>query len=280
MNKMKQKTILTTKAYEIRQLIIKMVHEAGCGHPGGPLGLADIFSVLFFDTLNFKPGEHKNFHRDHLILSNGHVCAVLYAAMHLAGFFKEHDIMSFRKFSSPFQGHPSIKFLPELSNSSGSLGQGLSTAVGLSLGLKAQGSNAQVYACISDGECGEGMTWEAATSAAHHKAPLIAFMDYNGIQIDGKTKDVCDLRDLELKFKSFGWHTQKCSGHDISSIEKAFKSAQEGIRKGSMPQMIVFETILGKGVSYMEDKAAWHGKAPNKEETKLALQELQDKYNK
>ena len=266
-------------AYEIRRLIIQMVSAAGCGHPGGPLGLADIFAVLFFDILRINAKSPQDVNRDRLVLSNGHVCAVLYASMYLAGYFQEHDPLLFRKFKSPFQGHPSIKYLPEITNSSGSLGQGLSAAVGLALGLKYQKRKSQVYACISDGECGEGMTWEAATFAAHSKAPLIAFIDNNGIQIDGKTKDVCDLRDLELKFKSFGWHTRRVDGHNHDLIKQAFYDAKIDIDKGLGPQLIVFDTILGKGVSYMEDQFAWHGKAPNEEETQIALQELAENFS-
>ncbi len=270
---MKNEQELAKHANDIRKLIIKMVHAATCGHPGGPLGLADIFSVLYFDILNLRPHEPDWSERDRLILSNGHVSAVRYASMKLAGFFKNLDVLTFRKLGSPFQGHPSTKYLPELENSGGSLGQGLSVAVGLAMASKVLQKKYQVYACISDGECGEGMTWEAATSASHHKAPLIAFLDNNGIQIDGKTKDVCDLRDLGLKFKSFGWNILEANGHNIAEIRSSFQKAKTKVHEG--PQLIVFNTILGKGVSFMENDYKWHGVAPNQEQTEKALKELE-----
>ena len=262
-------------ALEIRKLVLKMVHKAASGHLGGPLGLADIFAVLYFDILdyNLKNSDEIDLNRDRLILSNGHVSAVRYATMKLAGFFPELDPLTFRKLGSPFQGHPSTRYLPELDNSGGSLGQGLSQAVGLALGARCQKKKYRVFACISDGECGEGMTWEAVTSAAHYKAPLIVFMDYNGIQIDGKTKDVCDLGDLRQKFESFGWDACEVDGHNISKIRSSFQNALEKLDKG--PQIILFRTILGKGVSFMEDNYAWHGKAPNDEQFKQAMKELE-----
>ena len=264
---------LSVIANKIRKLSIEMVYAATCGHPGGPLGLADIFAVLYFDLLNFNTKDVNWQDRDRLILSNGHVSAVRYASMKLAGFFENLDVLSFRRLGSPFQGHPSTHYLPEVESSGGSLGQGLSQAVGLALGAKLLNKKYQVYACISDGECGEGMTWEAATSAAHHKAPLIAFIDNNGIQIDGKTKDVCDLRDLTKKFESFGWKVYNADGHNISEIRKVFENAKTNVING--PQLISFKTILGKGVSFMEDNFKWHGVAPNKEQSEQALKEIE-----
>ena len=277
--KEKNDAFLKEKAIEIRRLVIKMVSAAKCGHPGGPLGLADIYAVLFFEIMKHKAENPLWEDRDRLVLSNGHVSAVLYATMYLANYFQEYDIMKFRKLASPFQGHPSTKYLPMITNSSGSLGQGLSFATGLALGAKLQQKQYQVYVCLSDGECGEGMTWEAATAAVHHGAPIIAFLDNNGIQIDGKTKDVCDLGDLSNKFSSFGWEVQEIDGHNIAKIRGAFREAKENLEKEKQkekqrPQMIVCNTILGKGVSFMEDKYSWHGKAPNKEETEAALKEL------
>lgn len=259
------------RAREIRKSVISMVHAAKCGHPGGPLGLADIFAVLYFDTLNIDASKPALKTRDRLILSNGHVSAVRYAAMKLAGYWKNLDEMTFRQLGSAFQGHPSTRYLPEVENSSGSLGQGLSVAAGLSLGLKMQKNLARVYCCISDGECGEGMIWEAATSAVHYKAPVIAFMDHNGIQIDGKTKDVCDLGDLGQRFASIGWKVAKCNGHNTKAVKKAFDQAK---KYDDGPSIILFDTILGKGVSFMEDQPDWHGKAPNDEQYRLAMIEL------
>ena len=265
---------LAQYALEIRRLVIRMVHKAACGHPGGPLGLADIFAVLYFDILRHRPEEPDWPGRDRLLLSNGHVSAVRYAAMKLSGYFSSLDIMSFRKLASPFQGHPSTRYLPELENSSGSLGQGLSAALGLSLGLRLQKQPPGVFVSLSDGECGEGMTWEAATSAAHYKASLIAFIDNNGIQIDGKTKDVCDLKDLAQKFRAFAWEVWEADGHSIPEIRRVFREAKEKILKSPGPKMIVFRTTLGKGVSFMEDKHKWHGVAPSTEEAQKALAEL------
>jgi transketolase len=262
---------LSEKAREIRRLSLRAVHAAASGHPGGPLGLADIFSVLFFDVLRYKPSEPDWADRDRLLISNGHVCAVRYASMALAGYFPVEDLDTFRKLGSPLQGHPSTKWLPGVDNSSGSLGQGLSAAVGLSLGARMQGQDYRVYCCISDGECGEGMTWEAATTAVHYKAPVIAFMDLNGIQIDGFTRDVCDLGDLARKWESFGWKVREADGHDIGAIRQAFRAAQEYT---DGPQIILFKTVLGKGVSFMEDKPGWHGKAPNDEQYAQAIGEL------
>lgn len=259
------------RAQATRRMVVRMVHAASCGHPGGPLGLADIFAVLYTETLNVDPARPDLPERDRLLISNGHVSAIRYASMKLAGFFKDIDELSFRRMGSAFQGHPSTRYLPEVENSSGSLGQGLSAAVGLSLGLHLQNISGRVYCCISDGECGEGMTWEAATAAAHYKTPIIGFMDFNGIQIDGPTRDVCDLGDLAQKFRSYNWKVYETDGHDIGAIRRTFKSAQ-AYSEG--PQMIVFKTVLGKGISYMENMPGWHGKAPNDDELQQALKEL------
>ncbi len=264
---------LGARAREIRRLIVRAVHAAACGHPGGPLGLADIFSVLFFDILRHDPARPDWEERDRLLISNGHVCAVRYASMALAGYFPVDDLDTFRRLGSKLQGHPATKWLPGVENSSGSLGQGLSAALGLSLGARLQGADYRVYCCISDGECGEGMIWEAATAAVHYRAPIIAFMDYNGIQIDGYTKDVCDLGNLTAKFAAFGWKVREEDGHNIERVRGAFREARE---YSAGPQMILFRTVLGKGVSYMENQPAWHGKAPNDDQYRKALEELAD----
>ncbi|MCB1175445.1 MAG: transketolase [Leptospiraceae bacterium] len=262
---------LESRANTIRRKILQMVHSAGCGHPGGPLGLADIFTVLFMNILRLDPKQATAPARDRFILSNGHVSAVLYAAMQERGFWPDLDIMSFRSLGSPFQGHPSTRYLEGIENCSGSLGQGLSVASGLSLGLKQQGQAARVFCCISDGECGEGMTWEAATAAAHYKAPVIAFMDWNGIQIDGYTRDVCHLGDLPARFQALGWQCSTVDGHDIQAIQTSLLAARSNT---SGPQIIFFQTTLGKGISFMENQPGWHGKAPNDAEMQSALAEL------
>ena len=269
-----QRTQADLKLYasRVRQLAVEMVYQAKCGHPGGPMGLADIFAFLYGKYLNVDPANSNDPNRDRLILSNGHVCAVRYAAMSLAGYFQDQDLLSFRKLGSPFQGHPSTKYLPELENSSGSLGQGLSNATGLALGLKLQGNQARVIAALSDGECQEGMTWEAAMAAAHHKADnLTAFIDGNNIQIDGYVEDVMNVGELAEKFASFGWEVKTADGHDMAAIEAAFQWSEQ---KNSKPKLIYFNTTLGKGVSYMENQPGWHGVAPNEEQRNQAHQEL------
>ncbi|MCP5499134.1 MAG: transketolase [Leptospiraceae bacterium] len=263
---------LKKKANEIRQEVIKMVTEAASGHPGGPLGLADIFSVLYFHTLKHDPSNPNMDERDRLILSNGHVCAVRYAAMALAGYFPAEELLTFRKYGSRLQGHPATRYLEGLESSSGSLGQGLSVSVGLALAARLQQKEHKIFTCISDGECGEGMTWEAVQSASHYKLDnLIAFMDRNHIQIDGFTEDVMKLDPLDKKFESFGWFVLQADGHNIEGIKEAFRIARN--HKGS-PCIILFKTVLGKGVSFMENNPKWHGNPPSKELAEKALEEL------
>ena len=263
---------IATHAREIRKSIVTMVHAASSGHPGGALGLADIFAVLYFDVLNIDPEDPDRSSRDRLLISNGHVSAVRYAAMAERGYFPKEELLTFRAIGSRLQGHPSTRSMKGLDNSSGSLGQGLSQAVGQVLGARLNGQNHRVFICTSDGEMGEGMSWEAAQAAAHYRAPVVAFMDMNGIQIDGFTKDVLDLRDLGEKFRAFGWSVLETDGHDIPAIREAFRKAME---MADGPVMILFRTILGKGVSFMENNPGWHGKAPSDEELKKALVELE-----
>lgn len=261
---------LADLAKEGRRLILKMIHAASSGHPGGALGMIDIFTVLYFDILRHNPANPTWEDRDRFLLSNGHISAARYTAMALAGYFPVEDLMKFRQMGSPYQGHPSTRYLPAVENSSGSLGQGLSTSVGLSLGLMSQNRDARVYVGISDGECGEGMIWEAAQAAVHHQAPILAFMDHNGIQIDGFCKDVCDPGDLAAKFAAFGWNVMEADGHDIGAIRNAFRE----MNQKTGPRLILFKTVLGKGVSFMENKPGWHGKPPEDEDLKKALAEL------
>jgi len=263
---------LEEKAKQIRIQIIKMIAAAKSGHPGGPLGLADIFSALYFSIMNHDPKNPDKEDRDRLILSNAHVCAVRYASMALSGYFPIEKLLTFRNIKSELQGHPSTRYMKGLESSGGSLGQGLSVSVGLALGARLQKKNYRIYTCISDGECGEGMTWEAAQSAVHYKLDnLTAFMDRNFIQIDGNTEDVMRLEPLGEKFKTFGWNVIEADGHNLDSILRSFEQAKS--MKGS-PTLIVFRTTLGKGVSFMENKPEWHGTPPNSEQEKLALAEL------
>jgi transketolase len=271
---LKQTEEIRITANKIRVAIVNMVHSANSGHPGGALGLADIFAVLFKDVLNIKSWIQKDTERDRFLLSNGHVCAVLYASMATCGMFPEEELLTFRKLGTRLQGHPSTKALPLLENSSGSLGQGLSQACGLALGLRMQNKPSQVYIGISDGECQEGMTWEAAMSSAHYKLDnLCAFVDYNHIQIDGRIEEVMNLMDLGKKFEAFGWLIYSSDGHDIDEIQKAFAW---GRKREGKPKIILFNTTLGKGVSYMENNPKWHGSPPNDEEKKQALRELSE----
>ncbi len=262
---------LKERATQTRIDILKMIHSAQSGHPGGALGMTDIFTVLYMDILNVDPSRPDWEDRDRLLLSNGHISAVRYASMKHAGFLNDHDLLTFRAFDSYLQGHPATRYIPELENSSGSLGQGLSQATGLSLGAAAQNKEYRVYVGISDGEMDEGMPWEAAQAAAHHRAPVIAFMDLNGIQIDGFTKDVMNPRDFRAKFEAFGWRVSESDGHDLIEIRNAFKQAKE-YKEG--PQVILFNTILGKDVSFMENNPGWHGKAPSDQDLEKALAEL------
>ena len=246
-------------ANQIRQDIIEMVYTAASGHMGGPLGLADIFTLLYFKHLNISPEYPLWPERDRLILSNGHVCAVRYASMSLRGFFPKEDLKTFRKLGSKFQGHPSTKFLPEMENSSGSLGQGLSNASGLALGLRLQNMKGDVFVCLSDGECQEGMTWEAAMAAAHYKnEKLIAFVDMNNIQIDGYINNILSVGSLKNKFESFGWAVLEADGHDLEAIDQAFSRARES-KMLKKPRIILFKTVLGKGVDFMSNNPKWHG---------------------
>ncbi len=259
-------------AKNIRIQIIKMVTAANSGHPGGPLGLADIYAALYTKILKHDPKNPDWNLRDRLILSNGHVCAVRYASMALSGYFPVEDLLTFRGINSYLQGHPSTRYMKGIESSSGSLGQGLSVSVGLALGARLKNEKHTIYTCISDGECGEGMTWEAAQSAVHYKVDnLIVFMDRNFIQIDGNTEDVMRLEPLDKKFEIFGWNVINADGHNMEEIFSAFEKAST--HKGS-PTLIVFKTILGKGVSFMENNPKWHGTPPNKEQEAQALAEL------
>lgn len=259
-------------AKEIRREVIKMVTAANSGHPGGPLGLADIYAALYTSILNHDPKNPEKKDRDRLILSNGHVCAVRYAAMALSGYFPVEDLKTFRAMDSFLQGHPSTRYMKGIESSSGSLGQGLSVSVGLALGAKLKKETYKIYTCISDGECGEGMTWEAAQSAVHFNTNnLIAFMDRNYIQIDGNTEEVMKLEPLDQKFKTFGWNLINADGHNMEEIFQAFEKAKTFT---SGPTLVVFRTVLGKGVSYMENNPKWHGTPPNKEQEAQALAEL------
>ncbi len=267
---------LKLKANDIRQDIVRMVAAAQSGHPGGPLGLADIYSCLYFSILNHNPSDPKWKDRDRLILSNGHVCPVRYSAMAEAGYFPKEELLTFRKLGSRLQGHPSRVDLPGVETSNASLGQGLGLAVGMAIAAKLDKRQNFVYASLSDGECEEGSTWESAMFAAKYKLDnLIAFVDRNKKQIDGDTETIMPLEPFADKWKAHNWNVLECDGHDIPAILDAFENA--GKNKGNgKPTVIIFKTIMGKGVSFMEDNHEWHGKPPSPEQGEQALKELQE----
>ncbi len=266
---------LEIKANDIRASIISMLVEAGSGHTAGPLGMADIFSALYFDILRYDPTNPSWPERDRLVLSNGHINPVLYATMAHAGYFPLEELQTLRKFGSRLQGHPHRDFLPYLENSSGPLGSGLSQAVGMAIADRIDfGTTSQkyIYALLSDGEHDEGNTWEAVMLGAKEKLHnLIAIVDRNNIQIDGYTEDVMPLNDLAAKWETFNWHVQEIDGHNIEAIINAVQKAKAVFEK---PSVIIARTIPGKGVREFERKFEWHGKAPTKKEAKMALDEL------
>lgn len=257
----------------IKKDILVMTHAANSGHPGGAMGLSDIYSVLFFKILRKEDFNIMNENRKRVLISNGHVSAVRYSAMARSGMFSVNELLNFRKLGSRLQGHPSTSFFPEVENSSGSLGQGLANAGGVALSLKLKQSSGKVYIGMSDGELQEGMSWESAMAVPHHKLDnIIAFLDRNNIQIDGTTDEVMNLNDLDKKFQSFGWNVISSDGHNIKAIENAFNEADQ---RSSKPVMIIFKTILGKGVSFMENNPKWHGTAPGLDDLKKAFDELE-----
>lgn len=270
----REKAVLKITANKVRQLIIEGVFNAKSGHPGGSLSAADIFTYLYFKELNVDPKNPKWDERDRFVLSKGHCCPGLYAALALKGFFAEEEIKSLRHIGAMLQGHPDMKGTPGVDMSSGSLGQGVSAACGMALAAKMDNASYRVYAMLGDGECEEGQVWESAMFAAHHKLDNLCYIvDFNGLQIDGKVSEVAGLEPLDEKFESFGFEVIKICGHCFNQIEEAFEKAKSV--KGK-PTVIIAETVKGKGVSYMENQVGWHGKAPNAEQYELALNELKE----
>lgn len=259
-------------ANEVRKGIIASTHSAKAGHPGGSLSAADIFTFLYFEEMNVDPENPKNPDRDRFVLSKGHTAPGLYAALAEKGFFQKEDLLTLRKVGSHLQGHPSMKHTPGVDMSTGSLGQGVSTAVGMALAAKLDKKDYRVYTLLGDGEIQEGQIWEAAMFAGARKLDnLVVIVDNNGLQIDGKIEDVCSPYPIDKKFEAFGFHVINMDAHDFDSIRASFAEAKT--IKG-MPTAIVAKSIKGKGVSYMENNASWHGKAPNDEECAIALEEL------
>lgn len=265
-------TELKEIARKIRVDIIKMTAAAGSGHPGGSLSAAEILTALYFRVLKHNPKKPNWPGRDRFVLSKGHACPVLYAAMAETGYFLKKELLTLRKLGSRLQGHPDMRKLPGLEDSSGSLGQGLSIAVGMALGFKMDKKPNRVYCLTGDGELDEGQIWEAAMDGCNFKLDnLCAIVDRNRLQIDGWTKDVKCLEPLQKKFEAFGWHVIDIDGHNIEALLKAFDEAK---KTKNHPTVIIANTVKGKGVSFMEDKAGWHGKAPTKEQAEIALKEL------
>ncbi|MEI3229279.1 MAG: transketolase [Lachnospiraceae bacterium] len=268
MNKLElQKT-----AVEVRKGIVTSVHSAKAGHPGGSLSAADIFTYLYFEEMNIDPKDPKKADRDRFVLSKGHTAPGLYSALANRGYFPVDDLLTLRHTGSYLQGHPDMKHIPGVDMSSGSLGQGLSAAVGMALAGKMDKKDYRVYALCGDGEIQEGQIWEAAMFAGHRKLDnLVVIVDNNNLQIDGPIDEVCSPYPIDKKFEAFNFHVINIDGNDFDEIAAAFKEARE--TKG-MPTAIIARTVKGKGVSYMENQAGWHGKAPNDEEYQIAMEDL------
>ena len=267
---------IQARATNMRVNIIKMLHEAGSGHPGGSLSAADIVATLYFGgVMNVNPDDPSDPSRDRFILCKGHAAPVLYAALAELGHIPEEELLTLRKLHSRLQGHPDSKKLPGVEACTGSLGQGLSIAAGLALGLRLNAGGAapqRVYALMGDGEIEEGQVWEAAMFAAHYGLDnLVAIVDNNNLQIDGDVREVVGLRAIPEKFRAFGWEVLEVDGHDVEALLEAFATAQGASGK---PVCIVASTVKGKGVSFMENQAGWHGKAPNDEQAQQAIAEL------
>lgn len=265
-------------ANEIRKGIIIGVYNAKSGHPGGSLSSADIFTYLFFKEMNIDPKNPQKEDRDRFVLSKGHVAPAYYATLAERGFFPKEDLKILRHLGSYLQGHPDRKHIPGVDMSSGSLGQGISSAVGIALSAKLSGENYRTYTLLGDGEIQEGQVWEACMFAGDRKLDnLVVIVDNNGLQIDGKIEDVCSPYPIDEKFKAFNFHVININAHDFNDIERAFKEAREVKNK---PTAIIAKSIKGKGISFMENKASWHGTAPNKEQYSIAMYELEKEGEK
>ncbi|MBB1548181.1 MAG: transketolase [Mogibacterium sp.] len=263
---------LAEKARRIRINALKAIHAAKSGHPGGSLSSADILATLYFGELNIDPKNPKMADRDKFVLSKGHAVPALYAALGERGFYEVSEMMTLRQVGSKFQGHPNMNKVPGIEMSTGSLGQGFSAAVGMAIAGKIDKNPGRVYALTGDGELQEGIVWEAAMQAAHRKLDnLVAIVDLNGLQIDGKVSDVKCVCPVDEKFRSFGWNVISVDGHNFEELTTAFDEAK---KCGGVPTAIIAHTHKGKGVSFMEDNAGWHGKAPSDEELAAAIEEL------
>lgn len=265
---------LSITACKVRMGIIEGTHNAKSGHPGGSLSAADILTYLYFAEMNVDPQNPAKPDRDRFVLSKGHIAPALYATLAHKGFFSVEELKSLRKIGSRLQGHPDMKKIPGVDMSSGSLGQGISAACGMAKAAKLTGADYRVYAVLGDGEIQEGQVWEAAMFASHYNLDnLCILVDNNGLQIDGSIEDVMSPYPIDEKFKAFGFHVINIDGHDFDQIESAYNEARTV--KGK-PTAIIAKTVKGKGVSFMENKASWHGTAPNDEQYEVAMNELQE----
>lgn len=264
---------LEKMANEIRKDIVTAVHSAKSGHPGGSLSSADIFTYLYFEEMNVDPANPKWEDRDRFVLSKGHVAPGLYSTLAEKGYFPKEDLKTLRHTGSYLQGHPDMKHIPGIDMSSGSLGQGVSVAVGMAAAGKYDKKDYRVYTLTGDGEIQEGQIWEAAMWAGHRKLDnLVVIVDNNNLQIDGSVEDVCSPYPIDKKFEAFNFHVINIDGNDFDQIRAAFKEARE---TNGMPTAIIAKTVKGKGVSFMENAAGWHGKAPNDEEYEIAMADLE-----
>ena len=264
---------LMKTANEIRKGIVTAVYSAKSGHPGGSLSATDIYTYLYFEEMNIDPADPKKADRDRFVLSKGHTAPGYYSTLAHRGFFPVEDLKTLRSVGSYLQGHPDMKHIPGVDMSSGSLGQGISAAVGMAASAKIFGDDFRVYTLLGDGEIQEGQVWEAAMLAAHRKLDnLVVIVDNNNLQIDGQISDVNSPYPIDKKFEAFNFHVINIDGHDFDQIDAAFKEAKA--TKG-MPTAIIAKTVKGKGVSFMEDKAAWHGAAPNAEQYEIAMKDLE-----
>ncbi|MCL1798847.1 MAG: transketolase [Eggerthellaceae bacterium] len=267
-------TEIRCTANEMRKDILRMIAQAKSGHPGGSLSCIDLLAALYFGgVLAYDPRDPKSEGRDYFFLSKGHVAPALYAVLAHAGFFPREELMSLRQLGSRLQGHPDSNLLDCVEVSTGSLGQGLSIACGTACGLRLKGRENRVFVLLGDGECQEGQVWEAANFAAHQRlGNLIAVVDANGLQIDGPCREVCDAGELGEKFAAFGWEVSRTDGHDIEALVGLFTGLKAA--GGQRPHVVIASTVKGKGVSFMEGQAGWHGKAPDAEQLAQALGEL------
>lgn len=263
---------LTSVANQIRKDIVVMVNAAGSGHPGGSLSSADILTALYFNEMSIDPNQPDLESRDRFVLSKGHAAPVLYSTLARRGYFDTSELVYLRKIGHMLQGHPNMNYVPGVDMSTGSLGQGFSASVGMALAGKLDNTDVRTYVLLGDGEMNEGLVWEAAMCGAHYKLDnLLAIVDYNGLQIDGPNEEVMGIKPLDSKWESFGWNVISIDGHNFEEIFAALKEAKE--TKGK-PSVILASTVKGKGVSFMENQASWHGTAPSNEQVEKAMEEL------